>query len=808
MHNFYQDFRYSLRRIKNDPGFAIVAVLTLALGIGANSAIFSIVNAVLLRPLPYRNPQSVVLVLEKSRQLPKSSASYLNFKDWREQSQSFEAMGAVRNTTSTLTGSGEPERVAAQMATANLFELLGIQPEIGRPFLPEEDRAGGTNVVLISHGLWQRRFSGSQQVLGQAVTIDDKSYTIVGVLAPNYQILQTSPDVVVPMEPWARTLPDDRAWHPGILPIARLKPGVSVQQANSEMQQIAKRLEQQYPVYDTGTSAQVIPMQEQMVENVRPALLMLMGAVGFVLLIACTNVANLLIARAAARQREIAVRTAIGASRSRIIRQLVTESVLLSLAGGILGLLMAWAAMPPLLHLAGSALPGSSHVSVDLSVLLFTMVVALAGGILFGLAPARHAWRIDVREALNETDRGAVSSGVLKLRGALVVAEVATAMLLLVGAGLLLRSFERLSTVAPGFATDHILVADIPLSPNAHRTSTERLDFFNNMLDHASTLPGVRSAAAASFLPVSGGGGALYFNIQGRPPKGHDYSVASYRTVSPGYFETLQIPLIQGRFVQPGDRETAPPVVVINATMARTFFPNINPVGQHIQLGGLPNDTAPWMEIVGIVGDVKQALSSEAASEMYVPYRQADKTVPVLAMSLVLRTASDPRALAASVRSVVHDLDPNQPVVKIRTMDENVSDSISQPRFRTVLLAIFAGLALVLSSIGIFSVMAYSVAQRTRELGVRMALGASRGRILQLVLLHGLRLTIIGLVIGLAATFVFTKYVSSLLFSVRAYDPITLAAMAAVVIVVSLVACYVPARRATRLDPIVVLRHD
>jgi putative ABC transport system permease protein len=351
-------------------------------------------------------------------------------------------------------------------------------------------------------------------------------------------------------------------------------------------------------------------------------------------------------------------------------------------------------------------------------------------------------------------------------------------------------------------------VADIPLSPNAHRTPTERLDFFNNMLDHASTLPGVRSAAAASFLPVSGGGGALYFNIQGRPPKGHDYSLASYRTVSPGYFETLQIPLIQGRFVQANDRETAPPVVVINATMAKTFFPDINPLGQHIQIGGLPNSTAPWMEIVGIAGDVKQALSSEAASEMYVPYRQADKTVPVLAMSLVMRTGSDPRSLAGSVRSIVHDLDPNQPVVKIRTMDENVSDSISQPRFRTVLLAIFAGLALVLSSIGIFSVMAYSVAQRTRELGVRMALGASRGRILQLVLVHGFRLTVIGLVIGLAATFAFTKYVSSMLFSVRAYDPFTLAGMAIVVIVVSLLACYIPARRATRLDPIVVLRHD
>jgi putative ABC transport system permease protein len=439
---------------------------------------------------------------------------------------------------------------------------------------------------------------------------------------------------------------------------------------------------------------------------------------------------------------------------------------------------------------------------------MFTMVVALLAGILFGLAPAKHTLRLDVREALNETERGGASRGISSMRAVLVVAEVAVAALLLVGAGLLLRSFEQLASVSPGFSTDHILIADIPLSPNSHHNPTERLDFYERVIQQTAALPGVSSATASSFLPVSGTGMALYFNIQGRPPKNNDYSLANYRAVSPDYFAALKIPLKQGRLFQASDRENEPTVVIINSTLARTFFPDSSPLGQHLQIGGLPNEVNPWMEIVGVVGDVKQALASEAATELYIPYRQSDKIRPVLSMSLIVHTGSDPLALANSLRRVVHDVDPNQPVVKIRTMDENIADSLSQPRFRTILLTIFAGIALVLAAIGIFSVMAYSVAQRTREIGVRIALGASRRQIFRLILEYSIRLTIIGLVIGMIATLVLTRYVSTFLFHVTSYDPITLIGMAMVIMLIALSASYLPAHRATRIDPITALRQD
>lgn len=808
MHTLFQDLRYAVRKLKNDFGFTLVAVLTLALGIGANTAIFSVVNAVLLRPLPYADSSRVVMVLEQTRAFPRLTVSYLNYVDWRDQSQSFESFGAVRNNVMTLTGSGEPERLPSQNATANLFSLLGVSPEAGRTFSAEEDRAGAAGVVLISHGLWERRFGSSREALGRAITLDDQPYTIIGVLPAGYQVLQQIPDIVLPFEPWAKTLPNDRAWHPGILPVARLKRGVSLDQARTEMTLIAKRLEKQYPIYNTGTGSYVNPIQEQVVENVRPALLVLMGAVGFVLLIACSNVANLLLARATGRQREVAVRTALGASHARIIRQLLTESVLLALLGGALGLFFAWLSMPPLLQLAGSTLPLKNRVSVDLWVLAFTALVAPVAGILFGMVPARHTWRLDLRDALSETERGGATRGMLRMRAIFVVAEVALAVLLMVGAGLLLRSFDRLTSVAPGFSTDHMLVADIPLSTSSRRTPTERLDFYENVLQQTAALPGVKAAAAASFLPVSGSGMTLYFNIQGRPPKANDYAVANYRAVTTNYFSTLKIPLIQGRLPEPTDRENAPAVVLVNATMARTFFPNQSPLGQHVQIGGLPNAVNPWMEIVGVVGDVKQALASEATTELYIPYRQADRIRPVLTLSLVVSTEGNPQALSESVRKTVHNIDPNQPVARIRTMDENVAESVAQPRFRTVLLAIFAGLALVLSALGIFSVMAYSVAQRAREIGVRVALGATRTRILQLILGYSMRLTVIGLVLGIAATFIFTRYVSSFLFHVPSHDPLTLAAIALVVFLVSTLACYIPAYRATRVNPINTLRQD
>ncbi|HLK51925.1 MAG TPA: ABC transporter permease, partial [Candidatus Angelobacter sp.] len=739
MNSFFQDLRYALRRLRATPGFTMIAVLTLALGIGANTAIFTVIDAVLLRPLPYRDPARLVLLSEHTPRFPILSVSYQNFVDWRDQSHSFTAVGAVRNLGVTLTGAGEPERLTAQMLNANVFDLLGLQAIRGRTFLPEEDKQGAPGVALISYGLWQRRFGGTEQILGQSLTLDNKPYSIVGVLPTGFQVLQQSPDIVLPFEPWGKTLPDDRSWHPGILPIARLKSDVTLEQARSEMSTIGKRLEQQYPEFDTGTSVIVNQMQAQLVENVRPALLMILGAVGFVLLIACTNVANLLLARATARKREIAVRTAIGASRWRVVRLVLTESVLLALIGSSLGLLLANAAVPPLLQLGAASLPANSNVGINGTVLLFTTLLAVVCGMLFGLAPALHMAGLDLRSALNETDRGAVGSGIMKLRGVLVVSEVALAMLLLVAAGLLIRSFDRLSSVAPGFSVDHILIGDLLVSPTAHPDQNERNAFFDRVIERAAALPGVRSAGAASFLPVSGAGSIIHFNIEGRPPKSpHEYVMANYRVASPGYLKTLGIPLLNGRLMTEADREGTPPVVVINTTMAKTFFPNESPLGKHLQLGATPDKDQPWMEIVGVVGDVKQSLASEAPTEMYVPYHQTIKELPVLSLSLVLRTAADPRTLAASLTSAVHEIDHNQPLVKIRTMEENLSASVAQPRFRTVLLAILAGLALLIAAVGIYGVMAFSVGQRTREIGTRMALGSTPGQIFKLVIGDGL----------------------------------------------------------------------
>ena len=787
----------------------MVAVLTLTLGIGANAAMFSIINAVLLRPLPYRNPDRLVTLSEHWPQFPVLSVSYLNYKDWRDQSNSFEAVGAVRNAVMTLTGGAEAELVPSQSLTANVFDLLGIKPELGRNFTADEDKAGAPNVVLISHSLWQRRFSSSPSALGQSITLDNQSYSIVGVIPPGFEVLQQSPDVIVAFEPWARTLPDDRSWHPGILPIARLKPGASIEQARTELAVIAKRLEKQYPDTNNNVSAIVESMQGQIVGNVRPALLVLTAAVVVVLLIACVNVGSLLLARSAGRRREMAVCTAMGAQRSDIIRQLMAENVVLAAIGGAMGILSAWTAVPAIVKLAGSSLPRSQGISIDSHVLGFTAGVAVLAGILFGLAPLRHAWRVDLRECLSESSRGGSAPGVLRTRAVLVVAEVALAVLLLVGAGLLFKSFERLAQVSPGFSIDHILVGRIVRSPVTYQSPNVRLGFYDQLFEQVSGLPGVRAVGGVSFLPVTGTGSALHFNIQGRPPRSpQEYTIASYRVASAGYLKALGVPLIKGRWIEDRDREGTAPVVVVNSAFANTYFPNQPALGQHIQLGALPDSTVPWMEIGGIVGEVKQSLASESAAEIYVPYRQADAVLPVVAMSIVVRTSGDPLQQANAIRAVAHRIDPNQPITGIQTMEENVAKSISGPRFRTFLLSIFAAIALVLAAIGIFGVMAYSVAQRTRELGVRVALGASRARLMQLVLAQGAKLTLLGVGIGVAASFPATRYVSAMLFKVRAYDALTLIEVALGLILVSLCACYLPALRATRISPSQALREE
>ncbi|MGC2466468.1 MAG: ABC transporter permease [Candidatus Acidiferrum sp.] len=808
MSKLLQDVRYAFRLLAKNPGFTAIAILTLALGIGANTAIFSVVNGVLLRPLPFRDPSRLVLIAEKSS-FPVISTSYENYMDWRDQSHSFESMEATRGGAITLTGAGEPERLNVQMATAGLFPMLGINPHIGRTFLPEEDRAGGAPVVLLSYGLWQRRFGGSQDIIGKAINLDSQPYTVVGVLPSGFQILQPA-DVFLPFMPWARTLPDDRNWHPGIIPLARLKPGVSRAQARAEMVGITKRLEQQYPDYNTGTSADVVGLQDQIVRNSRPALLLLLGAVSFVLLIACVNVANLLLARAASRGREVAIRAALGAGRGRIVRQLLTESVLLSLAGGLLGVLMASAALGPLLKLAAGSVPQGAPIGLDPSVLAFTAGVSLFTGVLFGIMPAMRTAKLDLRKALNEGSRGATAGpGQHRLRGALVVMEIALAMLLLVGSGLLLRSFSRLQEVPPGFQPDHLLVADIPLSQTTYAKPEDRYQFFDRLVERAKSLPGVRSAAAASFLPVSGGGSIIHFNITGRPPKSpHEFVAAGYRTITPNYLETLGVPLLQGRLFTQADNEKAPAVVVINATMVHTFFPNENPLGKRLQLGALPEQEVPTMEIVGVVGDVRPGLGIDPQAEMYLPYRQADLVLPVFQLSLVMRTAGDPVLQTSALRSALAQIDPNQPLVKVRTMEENMATTVAQPRFRAWLIGIFAMLALVLAGVGVYGVMSYAVTQRTSEIGLRVTMGAQPQDVFHIIVGEGLRLSLLGVGIGLVTALALTRLLQSFLFGISAYDPLTFVGVSVLLTLVALAASFFPARRATRVDPLVALRYE
>jgi putative ABC transport system permease protein len=808
MSTLFHDIRFAIRVLAKSPGFTLIAVLTLALGIGANTAIFSVVNGVLLRPLPFRDPSRLMLIAEKSS-FPVISTSFENFSDWRDQSSSFERMQAVRSAAITLTGAGEPERLNVQMATAGLFGILGINAQAGRTFLPEEDRAGGTPVALLSYALWQRRFGGSQEILGKPINLDTRPYTVVGVLPAGFQILQSA-DVWVPFSPWAATLPQDRNWHPGIIALGRLKPGITQEQANTEMIGITKRLEQQYPDYNTGTSANVIGLQDQIVQNSRPALLLLLGAVSFVLLIACVNVANLLLARAAVRAREVAIRTAMGAGRSRVVRQLLTESVLLSILGGGFGVLLAWASLGPLLKLASGSVPQGAPIGLDPWVLLFTAAVSLITGLLFGIVPALRTAKLDLRETLNEGTRGSTGGPHQhRVRGALVAIEMALAMLLLIGSGLLLRSFVRMQEVPPGFQPDHLLVADLPVSPTAYAKPDQRFEFFDRLVQRAKTLPGVRSAAAASFLPVSGGGSIIHFNITGRPPKSpKEFIAAGYRTITPDYLETLGVPLLQGRLFTAADNERAPAVVLINASMARIFFPSENPLGKRLQLGALPDQQIPTMEIVGVVGDVRPGLGLDPQSEMYLPYRQADLVLPVFQLSVVLRTAGDPLTETSALRAALSQIDPDQPLVRVRTMEENMAGTVAAPRFRAWLLGIFALLALILAAVGVYGVMSYTVTQRTIEIGVRVSMGAQPRDVFRTIVGEGLWLALVGVGVGLLASLALTRLIRSFLYDTSAYDPATFIGVSLLLTVIAAAASFFPARRATQVDPLVALRYE
>ena len=806
-----RDLQFSLRQLRRSVVFTVVAVVTLALGIGCNAAIFSVFYSVILRPLPFLDPDRVVIISERAAQFPILSVSWQNLKDWKAQSTSFEEFGATRVFTSALTGNGDPEQIPSQMISGNLLHLLGVNVVAGRGIQTADDQSASPAVVLLGYGLWQRKYGGSQGVIGHAINLDNQSYTVIGVLPKGFELLQQSPDVVVAMGPWASKLPDDRSWHPGIIAIARLKQGVSLNQARAEMTTIAKRLLEKYPADNIALDAVVNPMHEQLVSQAKPALVTLLGAVIFVLLIACGNIANLMLTRATARRREISIRISLGASDWQIIKQLVMEGLLLSLMGAVAGVALAYALMPSLLHAAAGSLPPGTDVHIDVHVLLFTAILSICAGVFFGVAPAGHVRLSDLRSILNETERGAVGKQAKAMRNTLVVSEISLALLLLMGAGLFVRSLNRLAAVSLGFSDDHILVADLPVPPaganpaDAHRN----MDFYENTLRQLHTLPGVRAVAASSFLPVSGQGSVIHFNIQGHPPRNaSEYIMANYRTVSSEYFQALRIPLLQGRWLEDSDREKMPPVVVINQAMAKTYFGDQSPIGKKMQIGATPDDSVPWMMVVGVVGNVKQTLVSDMPTEMYVPFRQANEVLPVRNMSFVIRTEVDPRSLIPELRQTVHTINPNQPVVRIRTMEENVAQNFAQPRFRTLLLVIFAGIALLIAAVGVYGVMAYATVQRSGEMAIRMALGCSVEQIFMLVVADGLRLTLIGVGIGTVLGIALGRWLKSLLFGVSSADALTLAGAIGVVIVAGLAATIIPARRASRVDVATMMREN
>ena len=809
--NLINDLQFSLRQLRKAKVFALVAVVTLALGIGCNTAIFSVFDSVLLRPLPFREPDRLVIVSEHATNFPMLTASWLNFKDWRSQSTSFEEFAATRVVTMALTGSGQPEQIPGQMISGNLLHMLGVNTVAGRPISDVDDQPASPDVALLGYGLWQRRFGGADNVIGQTISLDRQTYTIVGVLPQGFELLQQTPDFVIAMGPWASKLPNDRSWHPGINAIARLKPGVSLFQARSEMSTIAKRLYAQYQTDNIAIDAVVNPLQAQMVSDIKPALTMLLGAVIFVLLIACGNIANLMLTRATARRREIAIRMSLGASDWTIIRQLIVEGLVLSLTGAAVGVALAYLLMPSLLHAAGGVLPPGSNVHIDARVLVFTVALSIFAGVFFGIAPAGQVRMRDLRATLNETERAGSGKHARLLRNGLVVSEISLALLLTVGAGLFVRSLNRLSAVNLGFSEDHILAADLPVPPTATVPSEahRNMDFYENTLRELRALPGVQAAGATSFLPVSGQGSAIHFNIQGRPPKTPtEYVTTNYRVTSSGYFQALRIPLLEGRWIEGSDREGAAAVVVINQAMAKTFFGDKSALGKKLQLGAIPNDEAPWMTVVGVVGNVKQSLVTDGPTEMYVPYRQANEVLPVRTMSVVMRSQGDPHLLIQELRETVRRINPDQPVVRIRTMEENVAQNYSQPQFRALLLMIFAGLALLIAAVGVYGVMAYSTTQRAGEMAIRMALGCSVERIFRLVIADGLRLTLIGVAVGTALSIVLGHWLKSLLFGVSSTDGVTLLGAIAVVVAAGMAATLVPARRASRVQIASMMREN
>jgi len=765
------------------------------------------VNTVLLRPLPYKDPERLVMVWEDASKVgyPRDTPAAANYVDWRDQSQVFEGMAAISENSFNLTGSGDPERLEGRRVSANLFPLLGVEPQIGRVFTAAEDQPGAQRVVLLSYALWQRRFGGEPGVVGQSLTLNGESYVVVGVMPARFQFPSKDAQVWVPIA-FTQQEAANRGRH-YLEVLARVKPGVSLTQAQSEMSTIAARLQQQYPQQNADLGAVVQPLQEHLVGDIKPALLILLGAVGLVLLIACANVANLLLARAAVRQKEIAVRVALGARRWRLIRQFLTESVLLSTLGGMVGLAIAYGGLVLLKAFIPENISQAREISMDLKVLGFTFLVSVLTGLIFGLAPAIQAVRFNQIETLKEGGRDAATGGAGKrLRGVLVTAEVAISLVLLIGAGLLINSFLRLRNVDPGFRPDNLLTMKIVLPEPKYEEFERRTAFYTDLIQRVQSLAGVRSAAVTTNLPLYRQGNSIGISIEGQPapPPGQERIIVT-RIISAGYFDTMGIPLLRGRPLTDQDTETTPNAVVISETMARRYWPGEDVIGKRIAPGRVrsPED---WIQIVGVAKDVRQfELTAEPRPQMYLSYRQAGFFEP---RDLVVKTDVDPASLAATVRKAVWDIDKDQPVSNIQTMEEIFADSIARQRFSMLLLAIFAAVALVLAGVGIYGVMSYSVAQRTREIGIRMALGAQTSAVLKLAVGYGMRLVLAGIVIGLIAAIALTRVMATLLFGVTATDPTTFTLISLLLVAVAVIASYIPARRATRVNPIIALRYE
>ncbi|MDQ3687842.1 MAG: ABC transporter permease [Acidobacteriota bacterium] len=807
MKTLLQDLRYGLRILLRKPGFTAVAVLTLALGIGANTAIFSVVNAVLLRPFPYESPERLVILQERisERDLP---ASYLNFADWRDQNSVCSSMAAVRTRENfNFTGAGEPERLQGRIVSASFFSTLGVRPIRGRDFLAEEDRPGAPPAVILSYGFWQRRFGADESVVGKQLTLNNQSFTVVGITPANFQF-GTDADVSVPIGLSADRF-RLRGKDPGILVVARLKPEVSLTQAEAELNTIAARLEQQHPDTNAGRRVRITSLHESFVGDVRQPLMILLGAVGLVLLIACANVANLLLVRAAARQKEIALRAALGAGRARIIRQLLTESVLLSVLGGVLGMLLALWGMGLITSYLPDGIPRLRETGIDAPVFGFTLVVSLLTGVLFGLAPALQVSRTNLTETLKEGDRGSTGRR-QHLRSVLVVSETALTLALLVGASLLVRSFWRLQQVDPGFNPQNLLAMQISVNAGADEGGRVA-DFFEQLHQKVGTLPGVESVSISNGLPIEGANQPPFI-IEGRPRPEPGKEPAGIRyTVSPDYFRTLGIVLLKGRVFTAEDTRDGQPVVIIDEALARQHFQNEDPIGKRLAQA-LPN--SPSLEIVGVVRHVEHySLDGQAPvqAQFYTNFNQLPlQSLPtqVRRINLLVRTATDPLNLASAVRSQVQALNKDQAVFNVRTMEQIVAQSVAARRFSALLLAVFAAVALVLASVGIYGVMSHVVEQRTHEIGIRMALGAQGRDVSRMVIGQGMKLALVGVGVGLLASLALMRLMKSLLFGVSATDPATFALIALLLTLVALVACWIPARRATKVDPMVALRYE